>query len=297
MMAGPEEHLDAIDLSVEQLVPARNLIGCVAGALATDSRRDAGLLVGLALDRDEPVYGHQDIVLSRAQADRLAGLIAARRAGQPVSRLRGRREFWSLNFYLNKATLDPRADSEVLIEAALHFIAERRTAQPAGTSVLDLGTGTGCLLLSLLSELPEATGLGVDLAPLAVAQARANAAALAMAGRARFETGDWASGLGSQFDIIFSNPPYICEGDDSLCIDVAGYDPALALFAGADGLSAYRALLPQLGGVLASDGAAFVEVGAGQCRAVSAIASDAGLTLRAVRRDLAGIERCLVLVK
>ncbi|MEC7208607.1 MAG: peptide chain release factor N(5)-glutamine methyltransferase, partial [Pseudomonadota bacterium] len=219
-----------------------------------------------------------------------------RNQGRPISRMRGRREFYSLTYYLNDHTLDPRPDSECLIDEALAY-ARSLSAERRPLRCLDLGTGTGCLLLSLLHHLPEATGLGVDLAPLAVAQARANAAYLGLNGRARFICSDWLDAVQGRFDLILANPPYIGCDDRNLARDVADYDPALALFAGPDGLSAYAELLPQIPGVLAADGRLFLEVGTGQAQAVTQLAEAAGLRLCAVATDLAGRDRCLILRK
>lgn len=275
---------------------ARQLLHGVSAALNTDNRLDARWLVGLACGLDSPVMSHQNISLTPEQESRLATLIAQRNAGLPISRMRGKREFWSLDFYLNDATLDPRPDSETLISAALEYATAALT-QISQPKILDLGCGSGCLLLSLLTELKQASGLGIDKAPLAVAQARANTAALGLAGRAHIQTGNWATGLNRTFHLILSNPPYICEGDDSLSDEVRLHDPSAALFAGADGLSAYRILLPQLGAILAPEGQAFLEVGWGQIKAVSKLAEDAGLTVIQVHKDLAGIERCLAVAK
>ena len=275
---------------------ARQLLHGVSAALNTDNRLDARWLVGLACGLDSPVMSHQNISLTPEQESRLATLIAQRNAGLPISRMRGKREFWSLDFYLNDATLDPRPDSETLISAALEYATAALT-QISQPKILDLGCGSGCLLLSLLTELEQASGVGIDKAPLAVAQARANTAALGLAGRAHIQTGNWAAGLDGTFHLILSNPPYICEGDDSLSDEVRLHDPSAALFAGADGLSAYRILLPQLGAILAPEGQAFLEVGWGQIKAVSKLAEDAGLAVIQVHKDLAGIERCLAVAK
>ena len=276
--------------------PARPLLRQVSAALASGSRLDASWLVGLACGQDSPVMSHQKISLTEAQIARLAQLIDARNGGQPISRMRGKREFWSGDFYLNSATLDPRPDSEVLVSSALAF-ARNKSYQTSAIKVLDLGCGSGCLLLATLSELPDASGLGIDCAALAVAQSRANAASLGLAGRADFQIGYWAEGVKDRFDIILSNPPYICEGDASLSAEVRCYDPDLALFAGEDGLAAYRVLLPQFGAILAKAGQVFLEVGFGQSKAVAQIAEQAGLCLVDIAKDLAGVERCLVLAK
>ena len=276
--------------------PARPLLLEVSAALASASRLDASWLVGLACGQDSPVVSHQQISLTEAQEARLSKLIDARNGGQPISRMRGKREVGASDFYLNSATLDPRPDSEVLVSSALAF-AQNKSHQGSAMKVLDLGCGSGCLLVATLSELPDASGLGIDCAALAVAQSRANAASLGLAGRADFQIGYWAEGVKDRFDIILSNPPYICEGDASLSAEVRCYDPDLALFAGEDGLAAYRVLLPQFGAILAKAGQVFLEVGFGQSKAVAQIAEQADLGLVDIAKDLAGVERCLVLAK
>ena len=275
---------------------ARPLLRAVRDALNTDSKLDARWLVGLAAGLDQPVMSHQNITLTPDQELRLERLVKQRNDGLPISRMRGKREFWSLDFYLNDATLDPRPDSETLVEAALAYARTALSDIPA-INVLDLGCGSGCLLLALLSELKDATGQGIDIAPQAVAQARANAASLGLAGRSDISIGSWAERISQPFHLILSNPPYICENDNSLSEEVRLHDPALALYAGTDGLAAYRVLLPQIGAILADEGHAFLEVGYGQIEQVSDIAEQAGLTVKQTYRDLAGVERCVAFAK
>ena len=276
---------------------ARLLLRAVRDALNTDSKLlDSRWLVGLAAGLDQPVMSHQNITLTQDQEVWLKKLVKQRNEGLPISRMRGKREFWSLDFYLNDATLDPRPDSEALVEAALAYARTALSDIPA-INMLDLGCGSGCLLLALLSELKEATGQGIDIAPLAVAQARANAASLGLAERADIYIGSWAERISQPFHLILSNPPYICENDDSLSKEVRLHDPALALYAGTDGLAAYRVLLPQIGAILADKGQGFLEVGYGQIDRVSDIAEQAGLTVKQTYRDLAGVERCLAVAK
>jgi len=240
------------------------------------------------------VFGHESLILTTDQAAHLDALIGLRNRGCPVSRMRGMREFYSLSFYLNDHTLDPRPDSECLVDAAVSY-AGSKAFDTVELSCLDLGTGSGCLLLSLLSELPRASGLGIDLAPLAVAQARANAAQLGLARRARFICSDWLEGVQDGFDLILANPPYISTEDKALTRDVADYDPSLSLFAGTDGLAAYSALLPQIPEGLTDMGRLFLEIGAEQKDAVTGLAQQAGLQLYGVCADLAGHDRCLIL--
>ena len=283
-------------IEAEPQVAVRELLRQIKYRLYTSSYLDARWLLGLAVGRDAPVFGHESLIMTVAQAANLDALIAQRNSGCPISRMRGRREFYSLCFYLNDHTLDPRPDSECLIDAAVDYI--RSAAFDTQVfSCLDVGTGSGCLLLSLLSELPHALGLGVDLAPLAVSQARANAAQLRLADRARFICSDWLEGVQGSFDLVLANPPYISTGDRVLASDVANYDPSLALFAGADGLVAYAKLLPQIPARLSSVGRLFLEIGAGQADAVKKLAEQAGLQVYAVRTDLSGRDRCLILGK
>ena len=258
-----------------------------------DPRREARLLLAMALGWDAArVLAYPESPLDAEAERRLEGLLARRARREPISRILGHREFWSLRFELSPSTLDPRPDSECLIEAALASLPER--GRPY--RVLDLGTGTGCLLLALLSELPQAWGLGVDRAGEAAATARRNAAALGLADRARFVIGDWATSITGDWHAILVNPPYIASGAISgLMPEVAQHEPRLALDGGKDGLGAYRGLLPQIARLLAPQGVAAIELGEGQAAAVASIATAAGLAIRGIRHDLAGIERCMTL--
>jgi release factor glutamine methyltransferase len=215
-------------------------------------------------------------------------LVMRRELDEPVAYITGRREFWSLDLAVTPDVLIPRPDSETLIEAA---IAAFPAAGPA--RILDLGTGSGALLLAALSQWSAATGLGIDRSVPALAVASGNAGRLGLAPRAAFRGGDWGQGLDERFDLILSNPPYV-EDEAELSRDVRDHEPASALFAGADGLDDYRRLLPQLPGLLAPGGVAIVEIGASQAAAVLALAVAAGLA-GDVRQDLSGNDRCLVL--
>jgi len=222
-------------------------------------------------------------------AARVAAAARRRLAGEPLSRILGRREFWSLEFALSSDALDPRPETETIVEAALAALASRRT-EPL--RVLDLGVGSGALLCALLSELRAARGLGVDLSEGAAATARANVAALGFGDRAEVRVGDWATGIDGPFDLIVANPPYVRSDDIALLArETRDHDPRLALDGGADGLDAYRALAPEIARLIAPIGWFFFEVGAGQAAAVAAIAGAAGLAEIVTRRDLAGIER------
>ena len=221
-----------------------------------------------------------------------AALLARRVAHEPFAYLTGRVGFWTLDLEVSPATLIPRADSETLVEAALEACPDKGAA----LHVLDLGTGTGALLLAVLSELPAANGVGVDLKPEAAALAARNAARLGLSGRARFLAGDWAAALAGRFDLILCNPPYIESAVIAgLMPEVARHEPASALDGGADGLSAYRRIIADLPRLLAPGGVAVLELGAGQQAAVEALAKVAGLTPEACRADLGGVPRALVL--
>ena len=229
--------------------------------------------------------------LPPAQCEIFDAQVARRCAREPISRILGSREFWSLRFAVGPATLDPRPDSETLVATVLLRIPDR----DAEIALLDLGTGTGCLLLALLSELPHAKGIGIDISPAARDIAAANAKALGLDQQAEFRIGDWARDISAQFDVILSNPPYIeSTAIAGLEPEVAQFDPRGALDGGADGLSAYRALIPQAAECLKPGGLLALEIGAGQGAAVRALANNAGLNDLGGAEDLAGIERCLL---
>jgi release factor glutamine methyltransferase len=226
------------------------------------------------------------------KAAHFAALLARRVAHEPFAYLTGRVGFWTLELEVSPATLIPRADSETLVEAALAACPDKGAA----LRVLDLGTGTGALLLAVLSEFPAAQGIGLDLKPAAAALAARNAARLRLAGRARFLAGDWAAALSGRFDLVLCNPPYIeSAAIPGLMPEVARHEPASALDGGADGLAAYRHIIADLPRLLAPRGVAVLELGQGQQAAVEALARAAGLTPEACRADLGGVPRALVL--
>lgn len=255
-------------------------------------RRDARLLLAAAAGTSvEQVLGYPERHVDPDVRAALNVLITRRVGREPLSRILGRREFWGLGFAVTPETLDPRPDSECLVETVLREI----PGPAAPLRLLDLGTGTGCLLLALLSELPGATGVGVDLSPAAAAVARQNAAELGFAGRAAFVCGDWCAALAVGWDVIVSNPPYIGTRErPALAPEVAGFDPSVALFAGRDGLDAYRRLVPSLARQLVPDGVCVLEIGAGQAEAVEHLLQMGGLLPSGRGRDLAGRERCIV---
>jgi release factor glutamine methyltransferase len=257
-----------------------------------EPRREARRLLALALScpLERLVLSSKD-TLQLESAVRFEALVERRARHEPYSRILGRREFWSREFLLSPQTLDPRPDSETLIAAALAQISDREAA----LDVIDLGTGTGALLLALLTELPRARGLGIDRAPGAVETARRNAAALGLSARARFSVGDWGKGLSARVDVILVNPPYIPTARlAELAPEVSRYDPQAALDGGPDGLRAFRELAPELGRLLRPMGFAACEIGAGQRAAVVELMTWSCLETVAIACDLAGIERCLI---
>lgn len=250
---------------------------------------DARLLVEGSLATENP---DPDMLLPVEALARLDGFASRRLAGEPVWRILGEREFWGLPFRLSPATLEPRPDSETIVEATLKQLADRRH-EPL--SLLDLGTGTGCLLIALLSELPRATGLGVDLSEEAALTAAGNAALNGMAERATFRQGDWTEGLAGRFDVILSNPPYIPSAEiATLSVEVREHDPLLALDGGSDGLKPYRIFARTLPALLAPGGIIVFEIGAGQGTDVVALMREGGLEFLGSRSDLGGHERALI---
>ncbi|WP_448206041.1 peptide chain release factor N(5)-glutamine methyltransferase [Azospirillum sp. sgz302134] len=253
---------------------------------------DARLLVEHALDLTRgDLFTKANEPVAEADAARVMALVERRAAHEPVGRILGHREFWTLNLALNSDTLEPRPDTETVVEAVLKAVPD----PAAPLRLLDLGTGTGCILLALLAELPNATGLGVDLSPNAVAAATANAVRNGLNGRARFQAGNWGEGLDEAFDVVVSNPPYIPSADiATLAPEVREHDPRRALDGGADGLDAYRAIAAQLPGLLKPGGVTALEVGQGQAQDVAGLLADAGLAVDGIFRDLGGIDRCVM---
>ena len=226
------------------------------------------------------------------KAAHFAALLARRVAREPFAYLTGRVGFWTLELEVSPATLIPRADSETLVEAALAACPDKGAAR----RVLDLGTGTGALLLAVLSEFPAASGVGIDIKPAAVALAERNAVRLGLADRAGFLAGDWAAAVLSPFDLILCNPPYIeSAAIAGLMPEVAQHEPASALDGGADGLAAYRRIIADLPRLLAPRGLAVLELGQGQQAAVEALGKAAGFRPEACSADLGGVPRALVL--
>lgn len=256
------------------------------------ARLDVRLLMAHALGTSpEQVFGQPARPLNAAERDRFQALVEARRSRQPLAQIVGRQEFWSVGFAVSSDTLIPRPDSETLVEEVLKVFPDK----DAALEILDLGTGSGCLLLALLYERGGASGLGIDISEAALDVARANARALGLDGRAHFTVNDWMQGLGDErFDAIVCNPPYIPERDrHTLMPEVVMHEPRVALFAGSDGLDAYRALVPCMAGKLKPGGRVFFEVGIGQAGSVVNMLKQAGFRDIAISKDLAGIERCV----
>lgn len=256
-----------------------------------DAMVDARILAAAAfgLSREDMLLEPHRPVDAAART-RFGAMIERRCAREPVARILGSREFRSLDFGLGPETLEPRPDSEALVEAAVAF----GRAFPGIARVLDLGTGTGCLLLSVLNELPGATGVGSDIAAGAVETASRNAENLGLADRVRFVCTDWTDGIAGPFDLVLSNPPYITSaGIAALAPEVAAYDPSAALDGGADGLDAYRALVSRVAEILSPSGVVVLEIGAGQQADVTSIFGAGGFAPVDTRSDLGGHARAL----
>ena len=268
---------DALRLATAQL----------AAAGIEEPRREARLLLSHATGLDGA--GLLRYLPSSMPATDYEAMVARREAREPLALILGHQPFWTLDLVVTRATLIPRADSETLIESALDAFPGQGPAR-----VLDLGTGTGCLLLAALSEFPQAWGLGIDRSEYAAQLAWYNAHRCGLAERTAIVCADWASPLAGRFDLILSNPPYIeTETIPTLMPEVAWYEPGLALDGGRDGLAAYRVLMASLPALLAPGGIAILELGAGQAEPVAELARLAGLRPGAPRADLAGIPRAL----
>lgn len=268
----------------------------IATALAASSPSaplDARMIVAHVLrcrPNDLPLRDLDDVPAETVETIRT--LAQRRTTGEPIARILGEKEFYGLSLALSPETLVPRPDTEALVDAVLATV--DRVAQPA---ILDLGTGSGAILLALLTELPNATGVGVDLSADALATAARNAERLGIARRVQFRQGDWGAAIERRFDIVVSNPPYIASAEiAALPVEVREHDPHLALDGGSDGFAAYRAIVADLGRLLTSGGRAFLEIGAGQAEGVRGLAAENGFT-SSFERDLAGIERVAVLAR
>jgi release factor glutamine methyltransferase len=227
-----------------------------------------------------------------AAAARLGEFAERRLLGEPLSRIVGRREFWGMALSISPDVLDPRPETETLVEAALELFRSRRDE---ALRILDLGVGSGAILCALLSEFPAAHGVGLDVSAAAAAVARRNVEACGASDRAEIRVGDWTDGLEGEFDLIVSNPPYVRSADiDRLPPDVRDYDPRVALDGGDDGLDGYRIILPSSAKLLAPEGWLLAEMGAGQEAELLSMAANAGYRDCASKMDLAGVARVLL---
>jgi release factor glutamine methyltransferase len=256
-------------------------------AVSPTPRLDAELLLAHALG-----ISREDLLLGpdRPAPPAFDALLQRRLTHEPVAYITGTKSFWTLDLHVTPAVLIPRPDSETLIEAAVaHF-----SGRPPET-ILDLGTGSGALLLASLDQWPAAWGLGIDRSEAALAIARGNAERLGFGNRARFVQGSWGDALDGRFDLILCNPPYV-EAGAVLAPDVADYEPASALYAGPEGLDDYRAIVPQLGRLLARGGVAVLEIGSDQAENVAGLIQVEEFKV-SCRKDLAGLDRCLVVTR
>ena len=263
-----------------------------AGIEAADV--DGRLLVGHALHLDRArLIAQSDRILEAREINVISALAARRLKREPVSRILGQKEFWSIALAITPDVLVPRPETETVVEGALDFVV-RGGLRMEKLRILDIGTGSGALLLALLRELPNATGTGTDISTGALKVARENAARCGVEGRCTFVVCDIASVVEGPFDLLVSNPPYIAHNEiTSLAPEVKNYDPTVALDGGDDGLAAYRAIAADAKQLLAPGARMFVELGAGQEAAVRDLFTNVGLIAGIARTDLAGIPRVL----
>ncbi|MCB1971506.1 MAG: peptide chain release factor N(5)-glutamine methyltransferase [Geminicoccaceae bacterium] len=267
--------------------------GRLAAAGVDEPRREARLLLthscGLTL-QEQIARPEREL----AAAERYLELVERRAAREPFAYITGRRAFWDLEFDVDEGVLVPRPETESLIEAVL----EKWPDRAASLHILDLGIGSGCILVTLLHLFVRARGIGVDRSAQAIAMSHRNARRADVAGRMALVEGDWAAPIDQRFDLVVSNPPYIRDVDhDGLEPEVRFHEPRMALVAGDDGLDAYRAIIADLPRLLAPGGMAFLEIGQGQGDAVRELFNRAGLVNLGSRNDLAGIERCLIALR
>ena len=263
-------------------------------AAIEDADVDARVLAGHALHLDRArLISQTDRVLEAREVNAISGLAARRLKREPVSRILGTKEFWSLALAVTPDVLVPRPETETVVEGALDFVV-RGGLRMEKLRILDIGTGSGALLVALLNELPNATGIGTDISRAAVEAARTNVTQFGFEGRCSLISCDMAAGVEGQFDLVVSNPPYVARGDiASLAPEVRDYDPMMALDGGDDGLAAYRSISADAKRLLAQGGRLFVELGAGQEPNVRKIFTNAGLAVGVARNDLTGTPRVL----
>lgn len=262
---------------------------------------DASLLLAhvLGIPRVRLVL-EQEREITPSQAAEFEKYVTRREKSEPIAYITGKKEFWSLDFIVTRDTLIPRPDSETLVEAALkraENIAQALEATQSLTDIgiLDIGTGTGCLLIAILKSFPQAHGVGVDISEPALRVARMNSENHGTGKRVQFIKSNWCDEVNGTFDLIISNPPYIAQGDAAhLMKDVAAYEPASALFSGEDGMDSYREISRCLQAKLNPGGYALLEVGQGQAEHVARMLEEQGFAIDEIRNDLSGIPRCVV---
>lgn len=298
--AGPAFTFGQVELKPD--APLQSWLNGMQEAFAAAGIRtpliDARLMLSHALGISQAQLGAEPgrpIIVG--EGERLSALVKRRLAREPMSRILGLKKFYGRTFRLTSGILDPRRDTETLVTLALATVRkENRANEPL--QILDLGVGAGNILVTLLAELPKAAGLGVDLSEECLEVSRANAADLGVADRCRLQQANWLEGVTGAFDLITANPPYMTdEGIAGLAPEAGAYDPRLALDGGADGLAAYRAIIPALEGVLAPGGRVVFQVGEGQAPSVEQMLHNFGFQMEnreaSVRRDAFGIERAI----
>lgn len=261
-------------------------------------RLEARIILASVLNCDSGDVCGREYELTAAQYNRLEEIVARRSRREPLDKILESKDFYKYNFKVNKDVLSPRPDTEILVEAAIKLAWQNKFS-----SVLDLGCGSGCIFLSILADCPAVFGCAVDVSPAALAVAAENSRHLGVSSRASFVCRSWfeedfVSAIGRGFDMIVSNPPYIpAEDIDGLDDEVKIYDPRNALDGGVDGLKHYRRLAEVVPALLTPNGRVLLEGGINQAREIAGIFTKAGLTLEAILKDLAGIERCIILKK
>ncbi|WP_051908311.1 peptide chain release factor N(5)-glutamine methyltransferase [Candidatus Odyssella acanthamoebae] len=267
----------------------KKLLEKMQGSPAENPVRELRLLIGhvLGLSQEKLLF-EVPLEISPATFETLSNYVDRRCQHEPLAKILGYKEFWGLKFKVTADTLDPRPDSEILIETALKYISNL----PSPVHVLDLGTGSGCLLLSLLSEVPKATGVGIDFSEAALAVAQENAKALGLQDRCQFVQSNWFEAIAGSFDIILANPPYI-DPSETLSRQTL-YDPASALFAEDKGLADYKAILQSARGYLKNKGIIILEIGHAQADSVNFIAQENEFNLLVKVKDFNQLDRCVV---
>ncbi len=256
---------------------------------------DAELLLAYALGKNrEFIICYPDYELSKEQIISFRTLLKRRKNREPVAKIIGQKEFWGRNFVVNNNTLDPRPDSETIIEAVFSVYQNRNQA----LKVLDFGTGSGCLLLTILAEYPNSQGIGVDIDEETLYIAKLNSHNLGLANRSDFVLNSWGEGMSGEFNLVISNPPYIKDSDiKNLEPEVSLYEPYKALAGGLDGLDCYRILAPDIANILQNNGYAILEFGIGQDNKVNRILVCDDMKFIDFRKDLSGVNRCIIMQK